>query len=306
MDGPRAFIEEGRLLAGYLDFLSSVRRLSQNTIESYRRDLGSWRSFLRDEGDNKTVIAAGEDDVRSYMISLQQRGISPRTQARVLSSLRGFYKYLIKTGLADDNPTSGIHTPKTGKRLPKVLDASEIMRLIDSYDIDDPVAMRDKVMLETMYVAGLRVSELCGLRVPSLKLDDECIIVPGKGDKVRIAPLTKKTAENLREYLASKRKQLLGGNQSPYVFVTKRGTPVSRQQFWRDMKQRAKGLHLGDIHPHMIRHSFATHMLEGGADLRSIQELLGHSDISTTQIYTAVDEAHKRKVYEKAHPRAKE
>ncbi len=306
MEGPRAFIKDGRRIAGYLDFLASIRRLSANTIDSYRRDIESWRSFLREKCGDRSILAAGEDDVRSFMVSLQATGISPRSQARKLSSLRGFYKYLVKTGLADTDPTPGIHTPKTGRKLPKVLDSVDIMRLLDSYDTGDPVGLRDRVMLETMYVAGLRVSELCGLRVTSLKLDDECIIVPGKGDKIRPAPLTKRTVLLLRQYLVDARKQLAAGHPTPYVFITRRGTPVSRQQFWRDLKARAKGLHLGDIHPHMLRHSFATHMLEGGADLRSIQELLGHSDISTTQIYTSVDEAHKRRVYDKAHPRARQ
>jgi integrase/recombinase XerD len=305
MDGPRAMIEEGRTLSGYLDFLRSVRRLSDNTIANYRRDLESWRAFLVDSGNPEGLLNADENDVRAFMVALQGKGVSPRTQARALSALRGFYKYLLKIGGCDDDPTSGIQSPKIGRKLPHTIDVADIERLLESYDLDDAKGLRDRTMLETMYCAGLRVSELCSLRLASLKLDERCLLVPGKGDKVRLAPLSSKTVEHLELYLRKARPQLTAGRTSPYVFLTKRGTPMSRQQFWRDLKGRAAGLHIGDIHPHMLRHSFATHMLERGADLRSIQELLGHADISTTQIYTSVDEAHKRRVYDKAHPRAK-
>jgi integrase/recombinase XerD len=305
MPDPRAIIEEGRILSGYLDFLRSVRRLSDNTIQNYRRDLESWRTFLGERKVSDCVLGANEENVRSFMVALQGKGVSPRTQARTLSTLRGFYKYLLKTGLRKDDPTSGIHSPKIGLKLPHTIDIDNILRLLESYDLDDAIGLRDRTMLETMYCAGLRVSELCNLRVSSLKLEERCLLVPGKGDKVRLAPLSSNTVELIGLYLRNARPQLTSGRTSPYVFLTKRGTPMSRQQFWRDLKARAKGLHIGDIHPHMLRHSFATHMLERGADLRSIQELLGHADISTTQIYTSVDEAHKRRVYNKAHPRAK-
>ena len=309
MDNPRAIIEEGRLLAAYIDFLASVRRLSANTIDSYRRDLDAWYDFLRDSAAANQTDAAGlltatEDDVRSYMISMQQRGVNPRTQARALSVLRGFYKHLGGIGLRDTDPTSGVQSPKLGRRLPGILNVDEIINLLNSYDLTDSLGLRNRAMLETMYCAGLRVSELVGLRISSLKLDDACILVPGKGDRVRLVPLASMTVETLRLYLRDARPHLTAGRTSPYVFLTKRGTPMSRQQFWRDLRARARGLHIGDIHPHMLRHSFATHMLERGADLRSIQELLGHADISTTQIYTAVDESHKRRVYDKSHPRA--
>jgi integrase/recombinase XerD len=304
-------IEEGRTLTGYLDFLRSVKRLSSNTIASYSHDLEAWRSFLQKEGTEegkqkrgKGVVDACEEDIRAYMVSLQQRGVSSRTQTRMLCTLRGFYKYLSKLGLRDDDPTAGIQSPKVGRKLPRTLTVDEIIKLLKSYDLADPKDLRDRTMLETMYCAGLRVNELVSLRLPSLKLDEGCLLVPGKGDKVRLAPLAPGTAELLRLYLRDVRPRFVAARSSPYVFLTKRGTPLSRQQFWRDLKRRAEGLHIGDIHPHMLRHSFATHMLERGADLRSIQEMLGHSDISTTQIYTAVDEAHKRRVYNIAHPRA--
>ena len=303
MDGLRESMEDSRILTGYLDFLGSVRRLSTNTIESYRRDLNSWQSFLREHDGN--LLHVDENFLRGFMVEVQQRGVSPRTQARILSAVRGFYKYIIKIGMVDKDPTSGVHSPKTGRKLPRVLNVTEIKRLLESYDLDDPKSLRDRVMLETMYCAGLRVSELCGLRISSLKLEEACLIVPGKGDKVRLAPLANNTVKMIEHYLHDARPKLIAGFTSPYVFVTKHGTPLSRQQFWRDLRKRADGLHLGDVHPHMLRHSFATHMLERGADLRVIQELLGHSDISTTQIYTSVDEAHKRRVYDKAHPRAK-
>ncbi len=303
MERLRESMEDSRILTGYLDFLGSVRRLSINTIESYRRDLNSWQSFLREHDGN--LLHVDENLLRGFMVEVQRKGISPRTQARILSALRGFYRYLIKIGLVDEDPTSRIHSPKTGRKLPRVLNVMEIKRLLESYDLDDTKSLRDRVMLETMYCAGLRVSELCGLRISSLKLEEACLLVPGKGDKVRLTPLANKTVKLLELYLRDARPELAGGCTSPYVFLTSRGTPMSRQQFWRDLKKRAEGLHLGDVHPHMLRHSFATHMLERGADLRVIQELLGHSDISTTQIYTSVDEAHKRRVYDKAHPRAK-
>lgn len=302
MNGPGATIEEGRTLSGYIDFLRSVRRLSPNTVDGYRRDLESWRSFLRDGG--KDLLPADDDDVRSYMVALQQRGVSSRSQARALSALRGFYKYLTKTGKRDDDPSKGIQSPKIGRKLPRTISFEDILKLLNSYDMDDPIGLRDRVMLETMYGAGLRVSELVGLRMSSLRLDDCCLIVPGKGDKVRMAPIAPQTVERLEKYIREARPVFESGRKSPHVFLTRRGTPMSRQQFWRELRKRAQGLHLGEIHPHMLRHSFATHMLERGADLRSIQELLGHSDISTTQIYTAVDEAHKRRVYDKSHPRA--
>lgn len=301
----RASMEEGRILAGYLDFLQSVRRLSPNTIESYRRDLNSWRSFRPGEGGDENLLRADEKTLRAFLIELQAKGVSPRTQARTLSAIRGFYKYLLKIGLIDDDPTSGIHSPKMGRKLPRTLDLTDIRRLLESYDLDNPKSLRDRVMLETMYCTGLRVSELCNIRLSSLKLSESCLIVHGKGDRVRLTPLASSTVEMLERYLRNARPQLSAGRTSPYIFLTSRGTPMSRQQFWRDLKKRAEGLHIGDVHPHMLRHSFATHMLERGADLRSIQELLGHADISTTQIYTSVDEAHKRRVYDKAHPRAR-
>jgi integrase/recombinase XerD len=302
MSGPGAMIEEGRVLSGYIDFLRSVRRLSPNTIDGYRRDLESWRNFINEKG--REIITADEDDIRSYMVAMQQRGVGSRTQARALSTLRGFYKYISKIGMRADDPVKGIQSPKVGRKLPRTLNVDDILRLLDSYDMTDPIGLRDRVMLETMYSAGLRVSELVGLRMASLRLDDNCLIVPGKGDKVRMAPLASQTVERMHQYLRDARPVFESGRKSHYVFLTKRGTPMSRQQFWRELRERAEGLHMGEIHPHMLRHSFATHMLERGADLRSIQELLGHSDISTTQIYTAVDEAHKRRVYDKSHPRA--
>jgi integrase/recombinase XerD len=309
LDNLRATIEEGRVIAGYMDFLGSVRRLSANTIENYRRDLEAWRTFLlaksaENRADTTGLLAAAEDDVRSYMVALQQRGVNPRTQARALSVLRGFYKHLGKIGLCESDPTSGVQSPKLGRRLPQTLNVDKIIKLLNSYDLSDPLGLRDRAMLETMYCAGLRVSELVNLRISSLKLDDACLLVPGKGDKVRMVPIASMTVDLLRLYLRDARPKLTAGRTSPYVFLTKRGTPMSRQRFWRDLRTRAQGLHIGEIHPHMLRHSFATHMLERGADLRSIQELLGHADISTTQIYTAVDESHKRRVYDKSHPRA--
>jgi len=309
LDNLRATIEEGRTLVGYIDFLRSVRRLSANTVESYKRDLDAWHDFLRgyavaNQTDAAGLLSATVDDVRSYMVALQQRGVNPRTQARALSVLRGFYKHLGKIGLRESDPTSGVQSPKLGRRLPHTMNVDEIIRLLNSYDLTDPLGLRDRAMLETMYCAGLRVSELINLRISSLKLDDACLLVPGKGDKVRMVPLASMTVDLLRLYLRDARPYLTAGRTSPYIFLTKRGTPMSRQQFWRDLRARAKGLHIGDIHPHMLRHSFATHMLERGADLRSIQELLGHANISTTQIYTAVDESHKRRVYDKSHPRA--
>jgi integrase/recombinase XerD len=292
------------LLDRYINFLRVEKGLSPNTLESYSRDLVGYLQFLEARGIT-SVLQTQTDTLYEYLKKLRARDLSSRSQARALSALRSFYRFLQEEGLRADNPLLPLQSPKPKRTLPKTLSGMEVEKLLDQPRSASPRGLRDAAMLEVLYAAGLRVSEIISLTLDQLELESQLIRTVGKGSKERLIPISSLALRRLGEYLASGRKPLLQGRSSPYVFLNHRGRRLTRQGFWKILKQ--YGLQAGinrPISPHTLRHSFATHLLEGGADLRSIQTLLGHADISTTQIYTSVTSEHLREVYRRYHPRA--
>ena len=238
-----------------------------------------------------------------YLMNLAARGLSPATIRRRLSAIRGFYAFLVEMELLDSDPTEGLDNPRTWKHLPQVLSLDEVERLLQAPPGDNPRGLRDRAMLEVLYATGVRVSELVSLRLVDLDMERGFLKVLGKGKKERVVPLGEEAIGWLRRYLEVRGE--LDKKGSAYLFLSNRGGPMTRQRFWQIIKEYARrvGITKG-ISPHTLRHSFATHILERGADLRSVQELLGHADLSTTQIYTHVARAHLEKIYKKSHPRA--
>jgi integrase/recombinase XerD len=289
-------------LRDFLTYLSVEKGLSKNTIESYSIDLRKFQDFLLQK--NKSFSSFTRTDVVDFIETLRSEGYSISSICRYISSIRGLCKYLIIENIIKEDPSENLQTPKRWERLPKSLTISEIISFLElDTPIDKPIMMRDSVMLELLYSSGLRVSELVSLKVEDINLEAGFIRVLGKGSKERIVPVNMRAIGRLKSYLRKERLEILKKRQSSYLFVTGRGRPLTRQRFWQAIKAlgKKKGIELS---PHTLRHSFATHLLEGGADLRSVQKMLGHSDISTTQIYTKVTTERLKKVYTKHHPRA--
>jgi len=292
------------LLDRFINFLRVEKGLSPNTLESYSRDLVGYLRFLEARGIT-AVLLTQTDTLYEYLKTLRARDLSSRSQARALSALRSFYRFLQEEGLRADDPLLPLQSPKPKRTLPKTLSGLEVENLLEQPRPDSPRGLRDAAMLEVLYAAGLRVSEIISLTLDQLELETQLIRTVGKGSKERLIPISSLALRRLEEYLASGRKPLLQGRSAPYVFLNHRGRRLTRQGFWKILKQygRQAGINR-PISPHTLRHSFATHLLKGGADLRSIQTLLGHADISTTQIYTSVTSEHLREVYRRYHPRA--
>jgi integrase/recombinase XerD len=288
-------------LAAWLDHLAAERGLARNSVAAYRRDLEALGRQLAD----RALDSAGEDDLLLALRRMRTAGRSPRSVARWLVAVRGFYAWLAQEGTIDDNPSARLEPPKTWKTLPKVLDGSDVLRLLEAPDRGDPRGARDAAMFEVLYATGLRVSELCGLRLQDLRLDAGYLRCVGKGEKERVVPLGAEASAALRAYLDGGRGTLLSGRRSDTVFVGRGGAALTRQGFWKLIKAhgRRAGIRAA-LSPHVVRHSFATHLLENGADLRAVQMLLGHADISTTQIYTHVNRERLRRLYRDFHPRA--
>jgi len=286
----------------FLDFLSVEKALAANTILSYGRDLKKFLLFLKKEKIDWT--RAGEETLVRFIHSQSRAGLQARSLARLISSLKSFYKFLLLDGLIKKDPTANLSSPRMWLTLPKFLTVAEVENLLSQPDASEPRGLRDKAMLEVLYAAGLRVSELVQLRPADLNLEGGYLVCRGKGGKERVVPLGKSAASATREYLAKVRPQLDKKNQAA-LFLTRLGDPFTRQGVWKLLREygRRAGLIAG-ISPHILRHSFATHLLERGADLRSVQMMLGHSQITTTQIYTHVSRDRLRQVYEKYHPRA--
>jgi integrase/recombinase XerD len=289
-------------LRDFLTYLSVEKGLSKNTIESYSIDLRKFQDFLLQK--NKSFSSFTKTDVVDFIETLRSEGYSTSSICRYISSIKGLCKYLIIENIIKEDPSENLQTPKRWERLPKSLTISEIISFLElDTPIDKPTMIRDSVMLELLYSSGLRVSELVFLKVEDINLEAGFIRVLGKGSKERIVPVNMRAIGRLKSYLRKERLEILKKRQSSYLFVTGRGRPLTRQRFWQAIKAlgKKKGIELS---PHTLRHSFATHLLEGGADLRSVQKMLGHSDISTTQIYTKVTTERLKKVYTKHHPRA--
>ncbi|RLD98854.1 MAG: site-specific tyrosine recombinase XerD [Aquificota bacterium] len=293
---------EGKgLIDRYLSFLSAERGLSGHTLEGYGRDLWDLKSYLELLGLDFEKVTSGV--LMGYLMNLAGRGFSPATIRRRLSAVRGFFAFLVEMGLTEVDPTEGLDNPRTWKRLPQVLSLDEVEKLLEAPSPQSPHGLRDRAMLEVLYATGVRVSELVSIRLVDLDLERVVLRVVGKGRKERLVPLGGEALKWLERYL--KVRGELDKRGSPYLFLTNRGGPMTRQRFWQLVKGYAKKVGITkEISPHTLRHSFATHILERGADLRSLQELLGHADLSTTQIYTHVARAHLEKVYKKSHPRA--
>ncbi len=291
------------LVDRFLEHLVVERGLAQNSLEAYRRDLTRYSAYLK--GRRKRVTALDRAEVPRYLLALREAELSPRSVARHLSAIRQFHRFLAREGHAAEDPTSHLESPRPWRRLPTVLSCDEVDRLLAPREARTPQEFRDRAMLELLYASGLRVSELVGLRLADLNLAVGIVRVLGKGDKERLVPLGDAAAESLRAYLAHGRSRLEKRRPSPHLFLGRHGRGLTRQMFWQILKRyvRAAGI-TKSASPHTLRHSFATHLLERGADLRSVQLMLGHADIGTTQIYTHLSRAHLKAIYDKYHPRA--
>jgi integrase/recombinase XerD len=288
------------LLKGFLNYLTVEKGLAQNTVRSYERDLRKYVNFVAGHGPGSVSQA----DVLAFLGRLSEQGMSTPSMARNLAAIRGFHKYLITDGLAREDPTVNIENPRGWKRLPKTLSEKEVESLLDQPDVATPLGLRDKAMLEILYATGLRVSELVGLKLQDINLERGYLTVMGKGSKERAVPLGDAAAAALREYLDRSRPFLLNGRDSEALFISSKRRQITRQMFWERIKVLAAKAGIArSISPHTLRHSFATHLLDNGADLRAVQAMLGHSDISTTQIYTHVSRERLRQIHEKYHPR---
>jgi integrase/recombinase XerD len=290
------------LISQFLDLLWMERGLSANTLAAYRADLWQWQRWLGKRG--LTLAAADRADLLSFMAERVAGGARPRSSARQLSSLRRFYRQLQRQGSRADDPTKDIATPRIGRGLPKSLTEDEVERLLNAPPVDTALGQRDRAMLEVLYATGLRVSELVTLRFTEMNLNQGVIRVTGKGSRQRLVPLGAAAIDSLRLFLAESRAELLGAQPCEHLFPTQRGTHMTRQAFWHLIKRyaRVSGI-VKPLSPHTLRHAFATHLLNHGADLRVVQMLLGHSDLSTTQIYTHVARERLKSLHAAHHPR---
>ncbi len=293
-----------RLVERFCDALWLADGLARNSLEGYRRDVTQFAAWLAAE-DGPGLLAAGPEHLHRHLAwQVTQKKAKPRTTGRLVSALRRFYRHLVLEGLRRDDPTADIEAPKLPRPLPKSLSEAEVEALLDAPDKDADLGLRDKAMLELLYASGLRVSELVGLKVQQLSLDMGVVRVLGKGSKERLAPLGEESLAWVQRYLAIARPAILGARKSDALFVTQRGAAMTRQAFWGLVKRYAARAGIRQaISPHTLRHAFATHLINHGADLRVVQMLLGHADISTTQIYTHVARERLKRIHEKHHPR---
>ncbi len=286
----------------FLEHLLVERGLSPHTVEGYARDLERFRAFLSGRGTD--VGSATGRDVVAFLKAEKKRGLSSRTLARRVSALRGFYRFLEREGMAASNPVVRLDTPRVWRTLPRTLTRDEAGALVEAPSGGDPRTLRDRAILEVLYGTGLRVSEVCGLTFDQVVLDVGYVRTVGKGAKERVVPLGDRAREALEAYLKHGRPLLARGRPSPYVFLNRSGRRLSRQSVWKIVKAWCRRAGVApDTSPHTLRHSFATHLLEGGADLRSVQMMLGHADLATTQIYTHVTRERLRDLVRRHHPR---
>jgi integrase/recombinase XerD len=291
---------------GFLAWLELERGLSSHTISSYGRDLAQYAVYLDKQGVADWA-AVGEHSVSEWTAYLSKANYARSSQARKLSAIRMLARYLVREGLRTDDFTELVSAPKLLRKLPEVLTHEELKRLLAAPPIDTPYGLRDRAMLELFYSSGLRVSELCGILLQAINLDEGYVRVFGKGSKERIAPIGGTAVAAVRDYLTGGRPHFVKAKTGSALFLSQQGRAISRKMVWVMIKQHAARAEIKKpIKPHLLRHSFATHLLEGGADLRAIQEMLGHSDISTTQIYTSVQTARLADEHALYHPRSKE
>ena len=289
------------LLERFIAYLSTEKGLSGNTVASYSLDLQFFGNFLSELGLDYTSFS--RDDIVAYIGRLKDSGHSSASICRFTSSIKGLCKYMVTEKMIDDNPSETLRTPRQWERLPKALSMEDTKRVLDA-EVKSSLFVRDAAILELLYASGLRVSEVLAIKINDINFEGGFLRVMGKGSKERVVPINHRASERIKKYMTELRPGLLKGRQSPYLFLTGRGKPMTRQRFWQALKSFAGSADL-KLTPHMLRHSFATHLLDGGADLRSVQKMLGHSDIATTQIYTKVSSDRIKKVYQEHHPRAK-
>ncbi len=291
------------LLDGYLSHLRVERGLAQRSVEAYAGDLVRFALFVRQDL-TKTFAAIDAGDVAAWLVSLSRAGISARAQARKLSALRGFFKFLVAERKVSADPTALVTGPRLPRKLPQVLTFAEVEQLLAAPDVTTPRGCRDAAMIQLLYASGLRVSELVGLELTDVDLDQSLVSALGKGDKRRVVPFGEIARDAMVRYLRDVRPRWALKGESVHLFLTERGSGMTRQGFWKLLGRYARSAGIAkSISPHKLRHSFATHLLERGADLRAVQTMLGHADIATTQVYTHVTAEHLRQSHARFHPR---
>jgi len=299
---PGRRVSEDPVIERFLDTLWAERGLSDNSLQSYRHDLLHLQERLA--GGGKNLVEAAREDLLAVLAAEIKQGKSPRSLSRYLSAYRQFYQWLVREGRIETDPVALIESPKTGRVLPKALTEEQVEALLAAPDTDTLLGLRDKAMLELMYATGLRVSELVGLELSNINLNQGVVRVIGKGQKERLVPIGGEAHDSLSVYMLSSRPELLKGVQTDDLFVTTRKSGMTRQAFWYMVRRYAAQCDVSQkLSPHMLRHSFATHLLNHGADLRVVQLLLGHSDLSTTQIYTHIAREGLKRLHETHHPR---
>lgn len=292
------------LIDHFTHFLAVEKGLSMNTLESYQRDLVMYTAYLQEAGV-RDIQDSSRTHIIGYLLQLQEKGRATATLSRNMASIRAFYQFLVKDKWILHDPSIHLETPKIEKRLPKVLTVQDVERLLEGPDMSTPAGIRDKAMLEMLYATGIRVSELVNLEISDVNLEMGFLKCMGKGSKERIIPLGRIAIDVVEQYIQAGRPRLLKAKPESALFLNHLGKKITRQGFWKLIKKYAlKAGIMAEITPHTLRHSFATHLLENGADLRSVQEMLGHADISTTQIYTHITRSRIKDVYAKTHPRA--
>ncbi len=295
--------ESDELLDRYYNYLSVERRLSANTLESYGRDIKKYLIFLESR-NNRSIATSTRLDLLAFINVEKKRGLSSRSCARALSCVKTFYKFLVQDGVLKKSPILDVETPRMEKKLPSVLSVDEVEALISAPDSDTALGLRDRALFELLYATGLRVSELVSLTVNAINVEAGFVLVMGKGSKERVIPVGEEALKWLRRHLLEARQLILRTRTSKYLFTNRFGARLSRQGFWKIVKKYClKAGIVKKISPHTLRHSFASHLLAGGADLRSVQTMLGHEDISTTQIYTHVEKERLKTIHDKYHPR---
>ena len=287
----------------YLDELWLQRGLARNTLNAYRRDLQACEKWLANRA-GKPLVEATPEDLFGYLAHRHEKGFKARSTARLLSCLRGFFRHLVEHGQRQRDPTANLAHPKLGRRLPGVLSAGEVESLLAAPKLDQPTGLRDRAMLELLYATGLRVSELTGLNLAAVNLRQGAVRVVGKGGRERLVPMGEEALSWVSRYLAEARPALVQGRHSDVMFPSRRGGEMTRQTFWHAIKRYAVAAGIGrHISPHTLRHAFATHLVDNGADLRAVQMMLGHADLSTTQIYTHVAQSRLKTLHATHHPR---
>jgi integrase/recombinase XerD len=291
------------LLDQFLHYLIVEKGLSKNTIEAYSHGLTRFLNHLRGKGVQE-IRDVGKFDVRGFLLALKKENLSAKTIVRNLVAIRTFFRFLTQEGILETNPVEDLESPKVAKTLPEILTLKEIEQLLEQPNLQTPLGMRDRAMLEMLYATGMRVSELTHLPTHQVNLEGGYVLLYGKGSKERVVPLGSEAMKWVTLYLKTARGILAKGKESPSLFINRSGKGMSRQGFWKNLKDYGQKAGLRKrITPHLLRHSFASHLLEGGADLRSVQMMLGHADISSTQIYTHVTGERLKKIHQRYHPR---